>query len=168
MSRLFVLALPPNAYRHSSKTALPFCIGGNHEYAYRISFAPDLQVKSMIWPRKNPELVQRGRYSRPWHYRHKGLLELTVLYPWKGCTASGYTPRHAPQASVFSARLRLDYENFDAPVFTGLLRVTIGGKTDTKSILMVTPYTKRQSRFGTVSISKGGSTDTISTLMDSR
>ena len=62
----------------------------------------------------------------------------TVLSPWKGYTDSGYTPRHAPQASVFSARLRLDYENFDAPVFTGLLRVTIGGKANTKSILMVT------------------------------
>ena len=38
----------------------------------------------------------------------------------EGCTDSGYTPRHAPQASVFSARLRLDYENFDAPVMDGL------------------------------------------------
>ena len=74
----------------------------------------------------------------------------------EGCTDSGYTPRHAPQASVFSARLRLDYENFDAPVVTGLLRVTIGGKTDSISILMATPYAKRQSRFGTVSICVGG------------
>ena len=59
-------------------------------------------------------------YSRPWHYLHTALLELTVLSPWKGYTDSGYTPRHAPQASVFSARLRLDYENFDAPVMDGL------------------------------------------------
>ena len=72
----------------------------------------------------------------------------TVLSPWKGCTDSGYTPRHATQASVFSARLCLDYENFDAPVVTGLLRVTIATKTDSISLLMV--------RSLTVSISVGG------------
>ena len=44
----------------------------------------------------------------------------TVLLLQKGSTDSDYTPRHAPQASVFSARLRLDYENFDAPVMDGL------------------------------------------------
>ena len=75
----------------------------------------------------------------------------------EGCTDSDYTPRHAPQASVFSARLRLDYENFDAPVFTGLLRVTIGGKANTRSMLMVTPYSNMPltRHIVTLSISRG-------------
>jgi hypothetical protein len=89
----------------------------------------------------------------------------TVLLLQKGSTDSGYTPRHAPQASVFSARLRLDYENFDAPVFTGLLRVTIATTADTICILMVSRYAKRQSRFGTVPISVGGKANTKSILM---
>ena len=82
----------------------------------------------------------------------------TVLYSQKGSSDSSHIPAGCKHPLIFSARLRLDYENFDAPVFTGLLRVTIGGKANTKSILMVTPYSNMSltRHIVTVSISVGG------------
>ena len=67
-----------------------------------------------------------------------------------------YPSRASPLSFVPLGAKHLDCTKFRRVRFADLLKVTIGGITNTKSILMVTPYTKRQSRFETMSISVGG------------
>ena len=47
MSMLFVLVLPAPAYGqgHNMTRQRHIAIGGNHEYAYRVSFAPDCHLE---------------------------------------------------------------------------------------------------------------------------